>query len=57
MKKYLTILRNSDIMIIVNERKVILMTNEEYRKLKKQLYDYEELLRKEECEKEYSYLF
>ena len=29
-------------MIIVNERKVILMTNEEYRKLKKQLYDYEE---------------
>ena len=29
------------------------MTKAEYRKLKKQLYDYEELLRKEECEKEY----
>ena len=29
------------------------MTKVEYRKLKKQLYDYEELLRKEECEKEY----
>ena len=32
---------------------VKLMTKAEYRKLKKQLYDYEELLRKEECEKEY----
>ena len=29
------------------------MTKAEYRKLKKQLYDYEELLRKEKCEKEY----
>ena len=38
---------------ISNERKVMLMTKAEYRKLKKQLYDYEELLRKEECEKEY----
>lgn len=29
------------------------MTREEYRKLKKQLYDYEKLLKKEKSEKEY----